>query len=597
MRLSHSQIDELVSVVDIVEIISAYTPLKKSGANFLGKCPFHQEKTPSFSVSRDKGLYHCFGCGKSGNVFTFLEEKENMTFIEAAQYLADKYGIKLKFEKSRYDKDSHIYETLYEINREAARFFYENLNSRSGEFVREYLNSRDIIESTIRKFGLGYSLREKDSLFKKLSQKYKTQDIQSAGLILNIGKNEIADRFRGRLMFPIFNEYGKVIAFGGRTILDSESKNEAKYINSPETLIYNKSKTLYGLNFSRNSIKEKNYVIIVEGYIDMIKLFQNGFENVVASGGTAFTGLHAKILSRYTKEAVLFFDSDLAGKNATQKAIEILTENGLSVKIVSLPEGNDPDSFLGKYGKEKLRTAIENRISFTDFLVYDFNSKGKLNTPEGKTELVRQLINIISKINDPLKQNFYIEDLSSKFKLDQELLKRELNKTSKNLSKTKITANQKIESFKEKIPADEIKLIALLLSSDKKDLNYLMKELTPDMITSDSVKKIVNQILLDLDKGKSNSITDLLNRYKEEREIIKGVSALFMSDSRLIPNAEIMVYRLNINTLKRKREEIDSYLKKYGSEVNEKVKQLLSESQRLTQRISELETKIKLLSN
>ncbi|MCX7877699.1 MAG: DNA primase [Ignavibacteria bacterium] len=593
MRLSHNQIEELISASDIVEIISAYTPLKKSGANYMGRCPFHEEKTPSFSVSREKGLYHCFGCGKSGNIFTFLEEKQGMTFIEAAQYLADKYGIKLKFEKGG---NNQKHEILYEINRDAARFFYENLNSRAGEYAMEYLHSRNINESSIRKFGLGYSLREKDSLLKKLSDKYSLKDIQSAGLILNIGKDETIDRFRGRLMFPIFNEYGKVIAFAGRIILNPESKNEAKYINSPETLIYNKSRTLYGLNFSRNSIKAKGFVIIVEGYMDLISLSQYGFENVVASSGTAFTDLHAKILSRYTKEAVLFFDSDSAGKNAARRAIEILTENGFSVMVAQLPEGNDPDSFLKKFGKEKLHSIIENRISFIDFIAGYFQNKGKLNTPEGKTELVREIINIISKIKDPIKQNFYIKDISSKFNLDEGLLIKELEisiRKNKKNGKNQ-TESEKIKSnLSENIPSEEIKLIALFLNADENEINYLIKELTPDIISSNSVKKIINYLMLNIDKGNLPKLSDLMNEYKSEEKLINAVSALLMSDNTLIPPAETLIYRLKINSLEKRKNEINSLLKKSGNALNDSVKQLLSEHQRLTEKIVELKNKNK----
>ncbi len=398
MKIPQSKIDEISSSLDIVDVISAYTPLRKAGRSFMGRCPFHEEKTPSFSVSQEKGVYHCFGCGKSGNMFTFVMDTENVTFFDAVKLLADKANVTIEYENEPYDPDRNKIELYYEINNKAGRYFHDNLLSRDGAYAKEYLNTRGLKEDTITKFGIGYSLREKDALFKTFESDYSTDDLINAGVVHGLSAGEVRDRFRGRLMFPIFNESGKVIAFGGRRMYD-ENNDEAKYINSPETKIYNKSKTLYGLNFAKAAIKSKGYAILVEGYMDLISLYQNGIENVVASSGTSLTQLHAKILSRYSREIVVVFDADLAGQNASRRAIELLIENDLSVSVLALPYGDDPDSFIKKNGLEGFERQLNKRLSIIDYIANRFNEENRLETPEGKTDFVREIIGLISEIS------------------------------------------------------------------------------------------------------------------------------------------------------------------------------------------------------
>ncbi|HJY62724.1 MAG TPA: DNA primase, partial [Ignavibacteria bacterium] len=380
MKIPQHKIDEIAATVDIVDVISGYTNLRKAGRNFMGRCPFHEERTPSFSVSQEKGVYHCFGCGKSGNMFTFLMEKENITFFEAAKGLAAKANIKLEFIDEPFDEDRDKIEVLYEIHIRAARKYHDNLNQRSGEYAREYLNRRDIPGEMITKFGIGYSLKEKDALFRELKEEFSLEDLLGSGLFIDLGRDEIRDRFRGRLMFPIISESGKVIAFGGRKIFE-DITDEAKYINSPETKIYNKSKTLYGLNFSKNAIKQSGFAILVEGYLDLISLYQFGIENVIASSGTSLTGLHVKILSRYTDEVVILFDSDLAGQNASRRAIELLLENNIKATVIELPQGDDPDTYIRNSGIDKFNHILQNRIGIIDFIGNRYKTEGKLGTP------------------------------------------------------------------------------------------------------------------------------------------------------------------------------------------------------------------------
>ncbi len=521
MNIPQSKIDEISSSLDIVDVISAYTPLRKAGKNFMGRCPFHEEKTPSFSVSQEKGVYHCFGCGKSGNMFTFVMDTEKATFFEAVKMLADKANVTIEYKNEPYDPDRNKIELHYEINMIAGRFYYDNLLSRDGAYAKEYLNNRGLKEDTITKFGIGYSLREKDALYRTMENDFTTDDLINAGVILALGANEIRDRFRGRLMFPIFNESGKVVGFGGRRMYD-ENSDEAKYINSPETKIYNKSKTLYGLNFAKGPIKVKGFAILVEGYMDLISLYQDGIENVVASSGTSLTQLHAKILNRYTKEVVVVFDSDLAGQNASRRAIELLIENDISVSVLELPYGDDPDTFIKKNGLEGFERMLNNRLSVIDYIAERYETEGRMNSPEGKTDFVREIIGLIAKMRDPIKRDFYIKGISEKFSIYESIIRKELDAVLK-LKTRGLTrepyAEKRTALVKEKsakFSAVELVLIRLLIDSDNKTKEMLMNELEMDLIPNPTVRNIVNYIMMNIDSPDKITHIQLFNEFQDD---------------------------------------------------------------------------------
>ncbi len=375
MKISQSKIDEIAASIDIVDVISPYTNLRKAGKNFMGRCPFHEERTPSFSVSQEKGVYHCFGCGKSGNVFTFIMDIDNVTFYDAVKTLAERAGIHLQFDEEQYEDRNKI-ELLYEINKHAGKYFYDNLMSNDGVYAKEYLEQRGIKNETITKFGLGFSLRANDALLNKFESEFKKEDLVSSGLVIQANLNELRDRFRGRLMFPIISESGRVVGFGARRLFDADNL-EAKYINSPETKIYNKSKILYGLNFAKKRIKETGYAILVEGYMDLISLNQYGIENVIASSGTSLTTLQVKILSRYTKEIVIVYDADLAGQNAARRGIELILENDINASLIVLPKGEDPDSYIKNFGREKFEELLNKRQSVINYIGESYEKEGK----------------------------------------------------------------------------------------------------------------------------------------------------------------------------------------------------------------------------
>lgn len=445
----------------------------------MGRCPFHEERTPSFSVSQEKGVYHCFGCGKSGNVFNFIMDIDNVTFYDAVRTLAERAGIQLQFDETEYEDRNQI-ELLYEINKRAGKYFYDNLMSHDGIYAKEYLEHRDIKPDTITKFGLGFSLRTNDALYNKFINEFKREDLISSGLIILSNLNEVRDRFRGRLMFPIFSESGRVIGFGARRLFDDDNL-EAKYINSPETKIYNKSKVLYGLNLAKSRIKETGYALLVEGYMDLISLYQNGIQNVIASSGTSLTTLQVKILSRYTREIVIVYDADLAGQNAARRGIELILENDMTASLIVLPKGEDPDSYIKSYGKEKFDSLLGKRQTIINYIGETFEKAGKLASPEGKTEFVREIINLIIKIKDPIRRDFYIKDIADRFGIYESIIRQEMDKLLKLKSRglTKETPQFTAEQQEEKtarselnIPNVELMLIRLLVDSDEETREF-----------------------------------------------------------------------------------------------------------------------------
>ena len=529
MKISQSKIDEIAASVDIIDIISQYTNLRKAGKNFMGRCPFHEERTPSFSVSQEKGVYHCFGCGKSGNVFNFIMDIDNVTFIDAVRTLAERAGIQLQFDEEDYEDRNQI-ELLYEINKRAGKYFYDNLLSHDGTYVREYLEQRGIKSDTITKFGLGFSLRANDALLNKFSEEFKKEDLVLSGLVIKSNLNELRDRFRGRLMFPVISESGRVVGFGARRIFDDDNL-EAKYINSPETKIYNKSKILYGLNLAKTKIKETGYALLVEGYMDLISLYQNGIQNVIASSGTSLTTLQVKILSRYTKEIVIVYDADLAGQNAARRGIELILENDMNVSLAVLPGGEDPDSYIKNYGKEKFESILQKRQSIINYIGESYEKEGKLNMPEGKTEFVREIINLIIKIKDPIKRDFYIKDISDRFGIYESIIRQEMDKLLKLKSRglTRETPQfnelqqEEIEERKElNVSNIELMLIRLLVDSDSETKEYLMDNLEVDFIADKDVEKIINYIFRNFENPDKITHVHLFNEFngKRIREII-----------------------------------------------------------------------------
>lgn len=399
-------IEEVRSRNDIVDVISQYVHLQKKGANYFGLCPFHSEKTGSFSVTPDKQMFYCFGCGAGGNVITFLTKYENFSFVEALQSLADRAGVELpQYEQSdamRAEADRK--QQLYEINREAAKYFYSLLRNEKGRFAMDYFKKRELSAETMQRFGLGYADKYSDDLYQFLRGKgYADEVLKDSGLISIDERRGGHDKFWNRAMFPIMDENSKVVAFGGRVM----GEGEPKYLNSPETMIFNKSQTLYGLHLARRT--RKSQFILCEGYMDVIALHQAGFDNAIASLGTSLTGGHANKIKRYRKDVYLSYDSDDAGIKAALRAIQILREAGVSCKVINMQPHKDPDEFIKAMGQEAYQERIdkaENSFMFTlRILERDFD----MNDPESKTAFYHEVAKRILEFEDELERNNYIE--------------------------------------------------------------------------------------------------------------------------------------------------------------------------------------------
>lgn len=411
--------EKIKATVSIVDLASQYTTLKKRGKKWVGLCPFHSEKDPSFTVDEEKQLFHCFGCGIGGDLFSLVMEKENLTFPEAIKYLAEKYHIPLPENKVSY-RSSKLEEKIFEINEKALSYFRNNLfKTPEGKKALEYLKARNLTEETINKLKIGYALNTWDSLFREFSKTYNAQDLEKAGLIIPGSRaGEYRDRFRGRIIFPILTLTGRVVAFGGRTIFDAQPK----YLNSPETQNFTKGEILYGLYFSRDQIKKAEEAILVEGYADFATVFQAGFQNVVASMGTSLTPHQVNQLRRYAPRVIINYDGDEAGIKAAARAVPICLENSLQSRVLLLPEGLDPDGFIRKYGPEKYEQLLRKAPDGFRFLLWYYSRQVNLRKPEEKSRLARMVVQDLSRLADPIIRNEYVKQAAEYLKIGEELL-------------------------------------------------------------------------------------------------------------------------------------------------------------------------------
>ncbi len=423
--------DELIEEIrirnDIVDVVSEYVKLDKKGSNNFGLCPFHKEKTPSFCVSDTKQIFNCFGCGKGGNVIQFIMYTENLDFIDAVKLLADRAKIDLPESDDKEGREkSKLKQELLQINTEAARFFHSNLTSNKNGDTWNYLIKRGLSESNIRKFGLGFAPVEWDLLYKFLIEKgFKSEIIEKSGLVLKNKNGGFYDRFRARIMFPIFDVRGNVIAFGGRVLDDSQPK----YMNSPETAVYNKGKNLFALNLAKNSGETR--IIIVEGYMDVISLNIKGITNVVASLGTALTESQGRLLKKYAEEVIISYDADTAGQAATMRGLDLLNQIGCNVKVLIIPDGKDPDDFVRKNGPDEFKRLVDNSISLLEYKVKILQSKVDNNTTDGKIKFLNKVAELLSKVDNNLEREMYIKTLARQYSISEDSIYAEIYKKSR----------------------------------------------------------------------------------------------------------------------------------------------------------------------
>ena len=467
-------IEEVRSSNNIVDIIGGYVRLQKKGSSYFGLCPFHNEKSPSFSVSPNKQMYYCFGCGAGGNVFTFIMEYENQTFPEAVKILADRAGIALPeaelTEEQKRERNKR--QLLLEINKTAANYFYYQLNGDQGQQAREYLENRRLSKETQIHFGLGYASKYSNDLYLYLKKKgYQDQILKETGLLTYDEKRGAHDKFWNRVMFPIMDVNNRVIGFGGRVMGDGTPK----YLNSPETMLFDKSRNLYVLNYARTS--RKPYMIICEGYMDVIAMHQAGFTNAVASLGTAFTAQHSVLLKRYTQEVRLAYDSDGAGQKAALRAIPILKSAGINVRVIHMDPYKDPDEFIKNLGTEAFQERIDAAESSFMFEISVLEKNYKQSDPEGRASFMKAMARRLLEFPQELERNIYIDAIAGRYGIASEELKRMVNSFGASMSREQVEAAIYQQQEREEMPAKKrVEKEDSVLTAQKFFLTWLIEE-------------------------------------------------------------------------------------------------------------------------
>lgn len=532
MRIPESKIEEIRNSISIVDVISEYVQLRKRGKNYIGLCPFHSEKTPSFTVTEEKQIFHCFGCHAGGNAFKFLMDYKKISFVESVQEIAEQQGIEISYDDEGYNEKQSEQEILYDINTEVARYFSNNLlHDDEGEIARNYFQKRNLKIQTIRSFGLGYAHNGWENLVNFLKE--KNIDLEKALQLGLIGRNNdgrVFDKLAGRIIFPIFSPNGRVVAFAGRKLREDDSGG--KYINSPESIIYVKGRILYGLSHAKDDIRKIDKAIIVEGYMDLISLYQAGVKNVVAVSGTALTDDQVQLLSRYTKNVVLLFDADTAGIKASMRSIEILLKRDFDVKISTLPKGEDPDSYVTKFGKDAFDEIIKRAENFLEYQTAYYEAQGMFDDPTKMAEVIRDLVKPIALVDDELKRNLLIRNIGRKFNLREKLLEAELDKALEFQKKQNRLQSQRIFKKEEAeqqtlIPQEkksippyfyntEIELIRLLFENNEEIIGLITYNIHEEDILVDIHRKIFEKVYFEYENRSSLNPADLISLFDED---------------------------------------------------------------------------------
>lgn len=522
-------IDQVRERTDIVEVISQHIPLKKAGRNYKAPCPFHHEKTPSFTVSPQKQIYHCFGCGAGGNVFNFLMKYERLEFPEAVRDLAKKAGITIPASSLPDKAGQSLSEKLHAINEIAVSFYRDNLlKSPASKESKQYLEKRGMTQEIVNNFKLGYAPKSWNALLGHLKSKgYPETLLEKSGLIIKGKEGRHFDRFRDRVIFPISDAKGKVKGFGSR-VLDGSAP---KYMNSPETHIYSKGNHLYGLNQSWDEIREKNRAIVVEGYIDFLTPFQSGVKNIVASLGTALTQEQIMLIKRYANHVIILFDADKAGENATVRSLDLLVEQDLKVRVCRLPQGYDPDSFINKFGAERFREFLEKAQDIFDYKINLLFTRHNAGTLEGKAKIASEMLPLISKIKNSILQSGYLKRLAEILSIDAADLKIELRKVKPDYTyqyQPAVSPRPKSESSMAE------KILTGLMLEDNVFIHSVKNNLTCEDFKDISIKRVVNTLFEFHDKNMKITPSKLMDHFKDEEPLCLLLSELTVTCENLV---------------------------------------------------------------
>jgi len=582
-KIPENLLEDILSRLDLVEVISGYISLKKAGRNFKANCPFHHEKTASFVVSPERQIYHCFGCGESGNAFKFLMRHERMEFPEAVEVLAKKTGVILpEQDKPEAVRAASLSSQIYRVNELAASFYENNLSSVSALVSQNYLLNRGIKPQTIKEFHLGLANSGWNNLINFLrSKNVPLLLMEKAGLILPKDAGGYYDRFRNRIIFPVLDVRSRIIGFGARV----QDNSLPKYVNSPETPVYVKGKNLFGLNLSKDFIRDSDCAVIVEGYLDFMIPYQEGIKNVVASQGTALTLEQIKLLKRYTQNVVMIFDGDTAGQIATIRSLDILIDEGINVKIVPLSKGMDPDALVRKEGVDSLKAKIEDASSFFDYKLNLLKGRYDINDAHGKSKIATQMLSTINKFDNAILRGEYIKRLSEEIKVPEHYILEELGKLKPALGLQETKQVAAIKKQSEINPAE--KLLIKFMLEEKDLIEKIMQELSPSDFQDSRTAKIVS-VMQDLVlQGKNIQPSLLMNYFSEDDASQLVCETMFMpdlSDQEREKAVSDCVTRIKVNRLKSKREHLHLEIKNA---------QVLGDEQRLNSLIKEFHNLIK----
>ena len=543
VRYSEELIDEIRNSNDIVDIISQYVILKRSGRNFFGLCPFHKEKTPSFSVSPDKQIFHCFGCGAGGNVIHFISKIENVDFKESLEILADRAGIKLPTLENNVDsKRLELKEKVYEINKLVAMYYHETLYKPQAKPAQEYVKKRKLDNKALKEFCIGYA-ENANVLYKLLKEKgFTEEEILASDLVIKKG-NSYVDRFKNRLIFPIQDIRNRFIAFGGR-VLDNSLP---KYINSPENIVYSKARNLYGLNVAKNTKTRK--LIIVEGYMDTVSLHQRGIDNVVASCGTALTEAQGRLLRKYAEKVIISYDSDSAGQAATLRGLEILNNLGCDIRILQMEGAKDPDEYVIKYGNGRFNDLVENAISLVEFKIKVLKKGLNIENTNDKIKFMNEIAKILGGVDNKIEQEIYIDKISSDYNISKEAIYAQINKNEYSNNKgakilesssiRKPTIKRQEKEINPELEKRENIIISLLIDGGEEVYNKIKDIINPNDFKSEANQKIMRRLYEEFEKGNSN-INSLVDMFADDEQVVNALTGIMADDYEIEDNKKAL---------------------------------------------------------
>ena len=544
VRYSEELIEEIRSSNDIVDVISKYITLKRSGRNFFGLCPFHKEKSPSFAVSPDKQIFHCFGCGAGGNVIHFISKIEGLDFKDTLELLANRVNIELPtLDNLEDDKTARLKSKVYEINKIAAEFYHENLYKPASKTAQEYIKKRKLDNRTLKAFLIGYA-GNFNELYLLLKQKgYTEEEMLASSLVKRTENGGYMDSFRKRLMFPIQDVRERVIAFGGRVLDDSKPK----YINSPENIVYSKGRNLFGLNVAKKHDTRK--IIIVEGYMDAISLYQRGITNVVASLGTAMTEAQGRLLRRYSEQVILGYDADGAGQAAILRGMEILQNLGCDIRVLQIEGAKDPDEYVLKYGPERFQKCVDNAISLVEFKVKVLLKELNIENTNDKIKFLNEIAKILAKVTNQMEREIYVDKIAKEYKISKEAIYAEVNKLmykdnqgSKKLEKrvvTMVPKEEKENSVSEAVLKRENLVIYLLINEYSKCYEKIKNLITLNYIQDDTNKQILKKMYEEFEKGNSN-INSLVDMFADDEQVVNALTGIMADDYEIEDNKKAL---------------------------------------------------------